>query len=142
MRDLLDVNVWIALSIPDHAHYRRAQEYWSEESAEEVAFCRLTVLGFLRLMTQLPVTDGRSVSVAQAWEAYRTYENFPEVQFLQEPMGCVAQMEAWARSPGYGRRLWTDAYLAAFAKAGGLRFVTFDRDFLRFPGLDLLLLSG
>ena len=29
-------------------------------------------------------------------------------------------------------RLWTDAYLAATAQAGGLRLVTLDRDFERF----------
>ena len=33
-------------------------------------------------------------------------------------------------------------YLAAFAAAGGLRLVTFDRDFGRFEGLHLLRLSS
>lgn len=37
--------------------------------------------------------------------------------------------------------LWTDAYLAAFAKSGGLRLVSFDRGFTRFSGLALLVLS-
>ncbi len=44
---------------------------------------------------------------------------------------------------GLPYRLWTDAYLAAFALAGGYRLVSFDRDFLRFRpyGLNLLLLE-
>ena len=42
---------------------------------------------------------------------------------------------------GFSPRLWTDAYLAAFALAGGHRLVTFDQDFLRFPGLEVLRLS-
>jgi len=39
-------------------------------------------------------------------------------------------------------RQWTDAYLAAFAKAGGLRLVSFDGDFVHFDGLDLLRLEA
>ena len=38
-------------------------------------------------------------------------------------------------------RLVTDMYLSAFATAAGLRLVTFDRDFLRFDGLDVLRLT-
>jgi predicted nucleic acid-binding protein len=34
-----------------------------------------------------------------------------------------------------------DAYLAAWARAAGMRFVTFDRGFKVFEGLDLQLLS-
>ena len=37
--------------------------------------------------------------------------------------------------------LWTDAYLAAFAKCAELRLVTFDKGFTRFPGLDALILA-
>jgi predicted nucleic acid-binding protein len=40
-------------------------------------------------------------------------------------------------------KLWMDAYLAAFAITGGLRLVTFDKDFRKFEnqGLDWLLLT-
>jgi hypothetical protein len=40
-------------------------------------------------------------------------------------------------------KLWMDAYLAAFAIAGGMRIVTLDKDFRNFEsqGLNLLLLS-
>jgi predicted nucleic acid-binding protein len=34
-----------------------------------------------------------------------------------------------------------DAYLAAFAQAGGYKMVTFDKDFRQFNGLDLVLLA-
>jgi predicted nucleic acid-binding protein len=34
-----------------------------------------------------------------------------------------------------------DAYLAAFALAGGYQFVTIDKAFAQFDGLDLVLLS-
>lgn len=41
----------------------------------------------------------------------------------------------------HGPRLWTDAYLAAYARAGGLTVVTFDRGFRQFPDLSCELLA-
>jgi toxin-antitoxin system PIN domain toxin len=140
--DLLDINVWIALSLTNHRHHARAQAYWFEESNEELAFCRVTALGFLRLMTQPLVTGDPPLSVAQAWQAYQSFRDLPEVGLVPEPPTCDSLLEAWATSAKAPRRLWTDAYLAAFAKAGGFRLVTFDADFRRFPGLDLLLLKN
>ncbi len=40
------------------------------------------------------------------------------------------------------QKLWTDAYLAAFAVSGGLRMVSCDGVFHRFPGLEFLNLQG
>jgi len=39
-------------------------------------------------------------------------------------------------------KLWADAYLAAFARIGGLSLVTFDRSFPRLAGLEFELLPG
>jgi len=52
-----------------------------------------------------------------------------------------AHLELISRSVSLTPKLWTDAYLAAFARAGGLRLVSFDHDFTRFADLDLLLLE-
>jgi predicted nucleic acid-binding protein len=40
------------------------------------------------------------------------------------------------------RKLWMDAYLAAFALAGGYQMVTTDTAFRQFHGLDLMLLGS
>jgi len=50
-------------------------------------------------------------------------------------------MTDWSRKGLASKRNWTDLYLAAFAVAGNLRLVTFDNDFLAFPGLELLHLQ-
>ena len=42
---------------------------------------------------------------------------------------------------GVGPSSWTDAYLAAFARAHPSLLVTFDQGFTRWAGLDLNLLS-
>ena len=139
--DLPDVNVWLALSVPDHPQYHRAREYWYEESGRELAFCRVTALGLLRLSTNPAVMGGQPLTVAQAWQVYDAFRHLPEVALAAEPEGCEQQLGAWATDGNFPPRLWTDAYLAAFARAGGFRLVSFDRDFARFGGLDLLRLE-
>ncbi len=37
--DLLDINVWIALSYPEHVPYTRAERYWNYVAARQGAFC-------------------------------------------------------------------------------------------------------
>ena len=140
--DLPDVNVWLAFGLPDHEHHPRARHYWFEESAEEVAFCRVTSLAYLRLCTQPAVMGGEPLTVAESWQSYRAFRDLPEVIFAPEPEDCEVLLGAWATEGQPSPRLWTDAYLAAYARAGGFRLVTFDRDFRRFPGLDLLHLQA
>lgn len=140
--DLPDVNIWLALSLPDHPHYLRARQYWFDESSAELAFCRVTSLAVLRLLTQSAVMGGDPLTVAQSWQAYRSFRELPEVAFVQEPEGCETLLEAWATTGDPSARLWTDAYLAAFAMAGAFRLVTFDRDFTSFSGLELLRLEA
>jgi hypothetical protein len=140
--DLVDVNVWLALGFADHPHHERARRYWYEESGRELAFCRITALGFLRLSTHPTVMGGRPLTVAEAWRAYGAFRELPEVILAAEPLGCESLLEGWAVGPRPSRRGWTDAYLAAFARAGGLRLVTFDSDFSRFEELELLRLEG
>ena len=65
----------------------------------------------------------------------------PEVGLCAEPADCE-QVLAGLLEPDMPPRLWTDTYLAAFALAGGLRLVTFDKDFARFAGAARLQLSA
>ena len=140
--DLPDINVWLAFSAADHPHHGRARRYWYEESADRLAFCRVTALGFLRLATNAVVMSGQPLTVPQAWQAYAAFRRLPEVVLAAEPEDCEASLEPWALRNGFTHRQWTDAYLAAFAKSGEFRFVSFDRDFSRFEGLEFLHLTG
>lgn len=139
--DLPDINVWLAFSVVDHAHHQRARRYWYDESGDKLAFCRVTALGFLRLSTNSAAMAGQPLTVPQAWKVYGEFRRLPEVMLAVEPEGCEAWLEHWAMGNNPAPRQWTDAYLAAFAKAGGLRLVSFDGDFNRFDGLDLLRLE-
>lgn len=138
--DLPDVNVWLALAVREHVHHEAASRYWMQSAAAQVHFCRVTMLGMVRLLTQPRVMGPGALDVAAAMALYEQLAALPEVDLRPEPPDTARVMHELldATVPA---RLLTDAYLAAFAVAGGLRLVTFDRDFGRFEGLNLLQLS-
>ena len=86
--DLPDVNVWLAFSEADHEHHSRARRYWYEESGDQLAFCRVTALGFLRLSTNSSAMGGQPLTVSQAWHAYRAFRRRC-AEALQTGRGCV-----------------------------------------------------
>lgn len=142
MSDLLDANVWVALVAADHIHHERALRYWQEESAETVAFCRVTALAFLRLVTNAHVMQHAVLTSTEAWALWQEWLRLPEVSFLNEPVGLDEQLGQFSRMMSIRPKLWTDAYLAAFAIVGAHRIVTLDGDFEKFSGLNLLLLQS
>jgi toxin-antitoxin system PIN domain toxin len=133
--DLLDINVWLALGLPDHPHHERALKYWNHASTDQIAFCRITALGMVRLLTNSTVMGGEPLSPGDAWTAYRRFAALPEVALIPEPPGLEDRLAAFIGADAVTPRLWTDAYLAAFALSAGLRMVSFDNDFGRFDGL-------
>jgi uncharacterized protein len=156
--DLPDVNIWLALVQPDHTHHMAAQSYWRETmqrltqeavtdsplgKAEKMYFCRTTMLGLVRVLCQSERAAGRQVEMHQAMAAYQRFMEIEEVAFLQEPwLGVDATLAMLLQiHPKLPLRLSTDVYLAAVAQTTGLRLVSFDRDYLRFEGLNCLILD-
>jgi uncharacterized protein len=133
--------VWLALAAEAHTHHGRAESYWENEAAPTAAFCRVTQLAFLRHLTNKTIMGDQVLTPSVAWRKSGEFLALPEVQFLTEPAGLDEQ---WGKFCGLGRtspNLWTDAYLASFARCAGLRLVTFDHGFSRFSRLDLLILG-
>ena len=142
---LADVNVWLATLVAEHPHHDAATRWWREDvlpAGDTIAFCRLTQLGLLRLLSNETVMGQRRLDHAHAWATFTEIAAQASVAILDEPSGIdeiLADLCNRDRSsPGF----WSDAYLAAFARAGRHRLATFDRGFRRFEGLDLLLLRG
>jgi toxin-antitoxin system PIN domain toxin len=71
MTYLPDVNVWIALAAERHTDHRVARQWFSNLQDEKLVFCRLTQLGFLRLLTNKHVMQEEVMSPGEAWKAYR-----------------------------------------------------------------------
>lgn len=136
--DLLDVNVWIALSDENHEHHPVAKAYWETQSAAQLAFCRVTMLGFLRLVTHRRVMNDQPLTPPEAWSAYRAFLALPEVIFLPEPSDIEPLFSSRSDALTFPNHRWTDAYLAALAQASGARLVSFDSDFHQFEKLHFL----
>ena len=142
---LADVNVWLATLVAGHPHHEAAARWWRKTvlpSGGRVAFCRLTQLGLLRLLSNERVMGRRRLNHRLAWNAVTGTIAQPQVEFLSEPEGIDRELADLCRRQGSSPGFWSDAYLAAFARAGRHRLATFDRDFGRFAGLDLQLLDG
>ncbi len=139
--DVLDINVWLALADPDHQHHKRARYYWDSESLPEFAFCRVTMLGLLRLLTHPKVMQGNPFTVADAWAAYETFSSLPEVRFIEESLLAEQHFARLTKSPAFIAHRWTDAWIAAIALSADARIVSFDADFATFDGLRFLLLK-
>jgi uncharacterized protein len=143
---LCDSSVWLALAIDEHFHHAVARE-WLEtvESDASVHFCRATQQALLRLLTNAFVFAGYEstpLSNDQAWGTYEALLADDRIAFQsREPDGLEPRWRQYAARDSSSPQLWMDAYLAAFAQAGGYQMVTTDAAFKQFAGLDLLLLG-
>ena len=141
MTYLPDVNVWIALTYDRHVHHASASRWLTGILDEEIFFCRVTELGFLRLLTNRHVMQDDVLNPAQAWQTYDQFRADSRIFFQPEPSGFS---EKWRRAEGEianGPNAWTDAYLAIFAKQMNATVVTFDRGFKAIGGCAITLIS-
>ncbi len=137
---LTDVNVWVALSWARHVHYEAAHVWFDELGPAAALFCRLTQLGFLRMLTNRAVMREDLMSEASAWSVYDRLCDDERVSFVSEPFEMESAFRLLTRSQRPGGTRWTDAYLAALARTRGLAIATFDRAFRSFPGVETLIL--
>ena len=136
---LPDVNVWLALASQRHIHAAVCGRWWDSIDSDEVVFCRVTQMGLLRLLTHESVMGREVLSSRDAWRAYRTIVGDDRVRFAPEPLALEPE---WTKLTAQDRptpKIWTDAYLAAFARAGGMQLVTLDRGVLAMAREALLL---
>ena len=141
---LCDSNVFVAIAVGAHSHHQTASRWFEKRREEDICyFCRATQNIFLRLVTTKQLMNEHVCTNEQAIELYRKLRTDARVGFMnQEPAGVEMLWLKYARITEVAPRRWMDAYLAAWAKAANMRFVTFDRGFKVFEGLDLELLGG
>ena len=129
--DLLDVNVWLALAHVHHPHHAAARRYWTA-SAVPMAFCRVSMQGFLRLVTQPAVMGSAVHTPAEAWDIYSAHLSTGRSGLISEPDDIDAVWQRLSTAQGFHVRDWTDTYLASFAICGGYRLVSFDAGFAKY----------
>jgi toxin-antitoxin system PIN domain toxin len=87
---LLDVNVWVAFAWAGHVHHEIARTWFAGLESGGAAFCRVTQMGFLRLITNHHVMGSEAVSQPRAWTLYEDLARDERVTFAPEP----AEVEA------------------------------------------------
>jgi len=139
--DLLDINVWVAISNPKHSSFNVAVKYWRTQADENLVFCRVTALGFVRVSSQSRAFADGAFSPQEAWTKYTAWIKSKGVTLQADPENLDIYLGQWLASGIVTNRIFMDAYLAAFAVAAGHRLVSFDNDFHRFEGLNFLHLE-
>jgi toxin-antitoxin system PIN domain toxin len=143
---LCDSNVWLALTLSKHAHHHAARD-WLErvEEPEAVCFCRATQQTFLRLLTNASVLrpyGNEPLTNRQAWNVFESLLADDRIALrAEEPPGLEGPWRRFALRNTASPKIWMDAYLAAFAIAGGYRMVTTDGGFRQFKSWDVELIG-
>jgi toxin-antitoxin system PIN domain toxin len=132
-----DINVWLAIAAPEHVHAAIAKGWWQQETGS-IAFCRLTQLGFLRLMTTAAVMDGKPLTMTEAWRVYDRLYDDDRVTFISEPPEVDKRFREKASRRTASPKVWADAWLLAVAQAAEGILVTFDKA-LASQGVNCLL---
>ncbi|MGB8536109.1 MAG: TA system VapC family ribonuclease toxin [Acidobacteriaceae bacterium] len=106
-----------------------ATEWLQGIEQDYLAFCRVSELGFLRLLTNSHVMGSDVLSPAQAWRVYDEWRTDGRVIFLSERTGFSEQWRQLGNQISGGPNAWTDAYLATFAGDSNATVITLDRTF-------------
>ena len=124
MRDFPDVNILIALVDDDHAHHRRASDWFDSNSGQGWVTCPITQNGCLRIVSQPRYSN--SMSVVEVMRRLRELTDTTAHEFIADDISLLTpgRIDISAVS---GHRQLTDVYLLALAVAHGMRFVTLDR---------------
>ena len=136
-----DVNVWLALTFDSHIHHPAAKNWFNALSGQLCFFCRTTQQGFLRLATNPKVFGRHALTLPEAWRQYDIFQSDPYVSYAEEPAGLEADWRRCTQTKSQSPNVWTDAYLAAFAIAGRLEIVTFDKAMPQYAGVSCTVLT-
>jgi toxin-antitoxin system PIN domain toxin len=139
---LPDVNLWLALAFESHIHHVAAKAWFDGVADNEnCAFCRMTQQGFLRLATNPKAFADEAVTLAEAWRLYDAFLADLRITYLAEPNGIELIWRDYTNAQAFSPKVWNDAYLAAFARAGDHKVITFDHGFISYADLDCMILS-
>lgn len=124
MRDFPDVNILIALVDDEHAHHRKASDWFENDRRQEWATCPITQNGCLRIVSQPRYSN--SMSIADVMRRLHELTDTTDHQFIADDISLLTPGRIDINEVSSHRQL-TDVYLLALAVTHGLRFVTLDR---------------
>jgi len=99
-------------------------------------------MALLRHLTNEKLMGKFTLSQKDAWKCYDSLGQDERVVFIDEPADLEDSWRQLTRSRNPRRRLWTDAYLAAFALSARLPLSTLDCGVQQFGGLTVDFVGG
>lgn len=122
---LLDVNVIVALTWPNHVHHRSATAWFAGSGRGSWAACPITESGFVRVSSNSRALPNAGTP-AEAIGVLRQLRTLPGHEFWPDDVS-LADCDEIELAAVIGSRQITDAHLLALAVRRGGRLVTFDR---------------
>ena len=119
MTFLPDVNVWLALGHDLHSHHAAAGTWFEAAEGASIAFCRVTQIALLRLLTDRRVMTDDVLTADRAWAVFDGLKLDTRVQLAPETPGVNAAFRQFTHRRRVGAGSWTPAYLATFAQVAG-----------------------
>jgi toxin-antitoxin system PIN domain toxin len=130
--NLLDVNVLVALTEPEHEHHQKAQNWFNSSRKGTWCVCPLTETGFIRLAANPRFRPGPR-TVHQAISVLQGFKRHPDYLYLCIDKSWVEVTARFAQQV-VGHQQVTDAYLLGLAISEGGVLVTFDKGILHLAG--------
>jgi hypothetical protein len=124
-RNLLDLNVLIALTEPDHIHHGKTQKWFDSSSNQSLGICPLTEAGFVRITTSTsfqpaPHSLEQAIGILQVLKGHVAYSYW---EIRESWVSLTAPFSARIS----GHQQITDAYLLGLAIKESGALVTFDK---------------
>jgi len=85
---LADVGVWLAAVWGRHVHHPVIAQ-WFGKQTDDLAFCRVTQMGLLRLLSNPAIMGDDAVDRSQAWRTFDQLRADERVLMADEPDGLV-----------------------------------------------------
>jgi toxin-antitoxin system PIN domain toxin len=134
---LVDVGLWLAAVWGRHVHHPVAVD-WLGRETDDIAFCRVTQMGLLRLLSSPAIMGDDAIDCGQAWRIYDQLYADERVLWADEPAQLDPVWRAISARDDKSHKLWTDDYLAAFAQASNATLTTLDRTMpARYPSVEV-----
>jgi hypothetical protein len=136
---LIDANL-LLYACDDHSPHHAGARKWLEKTLsgpEPAALSWTVILAFLRLATDRRVFQ-RPLSILQATEIIFDWLQNPRIALLEPGERHWDILRGALINGQASGKLVMDAHLAALAIEHGATLASADRDFTRFPGLELL----
>lgn len=126
---LIDINLWMAMTWGQHPHHQQAREWMNSKRQARFLFCRFTMLGFLRLLTNQSVMGEDTLALKEALAIYDTWMEDPRVEFATELRSTETAfrqaLAPFANQPA--TKAIADCYLVAVAEIHGAGIATLDK---------------